>query len=66
MYELAVTFGILYIVYLIIRSYVIYHKTTPQTRKERRSAPYYYNSPKQGTVRAQDCGKLLPKTTEKP
>ena len=59
-----ITVGVLYIVWLFIRGYYIYYKTQPHTRQERQSAPYYYKTPKQGTTRAQDCGKLAPKTSE--
>jgi len=66
MYEAVLILGLLYIAFAIIRSYVIYYKCQPHTRKERRSAPYYYNSPKQGTIRAQDCAKMVTKPPKKP
>lgn len=61
MYEAVLILGLLYIIYAVFRSYVIYYKTTPHTRKERRSEPYYYDTPKQGTTRASDCGKTIKK-----
>lgn len=60
-----ITVGVLYIGWLFIRSYYIYYKTHPHSRQERQSEPYYYKTPKQGTTRAQDCGKIVTNSTKK-
>jgi hypothetical protein len=57
MYEAVVIIGILVIVVILLRSHLIYDKTHPLSRKERNSEPYHYKSYKQGTTRAEDCGK---------
>lgn len=63
MYEIVVIIGSLIVVITLIRSRLIYDKCHPiLSRKERNSEPYHYKSFKQGTTRAQDCGKTSKKS----
>lgn len=51
---------IIFVVGMFVRSHLIYRKCSG-SKEVRNSEPFYYDSPKQGTTKAADCGKIQKK-----